>query len=317
MDKLSESQAKDIQRALDWVRSWYEGRYKRKDANGKPYLSGTEYALIQNRLDNLKVIISKYPLLTLYQDVLDSKLHFHKSLPADYELTEKEANALKELSKGMIGMYSPLLREPAVFLNPEELLDSNLHWVKNEGNTIHGSLAKAAVHEITHAATTGFTRQEDAVKHSIKSPSFQQSNEYYDLPVEVYARIAELRYNLNADPSHVFTIEEIRQFRNKAEKDHKQYTKDIKSVGKKKIQTLEQLPLDGKLLDHQLFSRYSDEEIMHLLNDTACRELQDLDREHQWNIMDERTMLTRIEVPKELVEPLPKRVAVHMRIKVG
>ena len=310
------TESKDIQNAIKWVRSWYDKRYQQKDTKGMPYLTDTEYALIQNRLDDIEVIVSKYPLLTLYQEVIEGRLHLRKSLPDGYALTETETKALMDFSKDMIGMYSPLLREPAIFLNPEELLNSNLHWTQNEGNTIHGSLAKSVVHEATHAATSGFLNIDQTISNITGQNNNGQSVDYYDLPVEIYARISELRFMINADPSHVFTIDEIKELRKKAEKDQKLYSKEIKAIGKKNISDLQQLPLNGKILDHQIFTRYTDEQIMHLLNDTACRMSKDLDEEHQWNLPEPEVSLVTYKPTKFANHRQINECKTQMRFKV-
>ena len=178
-----------------------------------------------------------------------------------------EVKKLKQASKDMVGFYSPSLKEPNVFLNPKELLDANLHWEQSRTGTVNGTLSKAAVHEITHAVTAGM-RNELVVEGSLSQLTVRTRDDYWDHPSEIYARIAELRYNLNVEPGHVFTEQEVSKIRARCEQDLKQYKKEVKEIGKKQFKSLDQLPLDGKVIDHQLFIRYSDKEIMHLLNDT-------------------------------------------------
>lgn len=40
-------------------------------------------------------------------------------------------------------------------------------------------------------------------------------DDYLDKPSEIYSRLMELRYNNNLDPNHEYTLEEVRELRNK------------------------------------------------------------------------------------------------------
>lgn len=303
-----------ILKAIDWVQQWYTERSKLLRLDGFPYLTENEAQLIQNRFSELKVILSEHPYLELYQEVLAGRLHLRTSLPESYQLTPAEVKKLKQASKSMVGFYSPSLKEPNVFLNPTELLDANLHWEKSQSGTVNGSLSKAAVHEITHAVTAGM-RNELVVEGSLSQLTVCTRDDYWDHPSEIYARIAELRYNLNVEPGHVFTEQEVRKIRARCEQDLKQYKQEVKEIGKKQIKSLNQLPLDGKLIDHQLFIRYSDNEIMHLLNDTALRDSRELDREHQSGINIDKPVLSQLEVSRLSVEPRLKRNVGTLRLK--
>lgn len=305
----------DVLKAIDWVQQWYAERAKLMRPDGFPYLTENEAKLIQNRFSELKVILSEHPYLELYQEVLAGRLHLRGSLPESYQLTPSEVKKLKQASKDMVGFYSPSLKEPNVFLNPKELLDANLHWEQSRTGTVNGSLSKAAVHEITHAVTAGM-RNELVVEGSLSQLTVRTRDDYWDHPSEIYARIAELRYNLNVEPGHVFTEQEVSKIRARCEQDLKQYKKEVKEIGKKQFKSLDQLPLDGKVIDHQLFIRYSDKEIMHLLNDTALRDPRELDREHQPDIHMDRPVLTKLEAPRLPVEPRLKREVGSIRLKV-
>lgn len=312
-EKLTDNELAEIQKAIDWAKAWYAGRYKQTDANGMAYLTETEHQLIQDRLSNLKVFLAKYPFVELYQQVLSGNLHFRKALPEGYQLTDKEKQKLIAASKDLIGCYSPLLREPAIFINRDELLDSNLHWEKNESETIYGSLGKAVVHEATHAATSGMIRQDILINNSLDDLTRARTDNYFDQPAEIYARLNELRYSVNADPSHVFTLKEVQQLRKKAEEDMRSFQKEVKQIGKKNIKSLDQLPLRNRVFDHQLFIRYSDDEILRMLNNTAYRDPRELDLEHRDFRMQEQRYLTHLEEPR--LQTKPKIIEAQKSVK--
>ena len=85
---------------------------------------------------------------------------------------------------------------------------------------------------------------------------------------------------MGKEPTHIFTLEEVKEFRAKLEHNLEDYRKEVTSVGRKNFKNEQQLPLQDKAFDHHIFSRYTDEQILHLLNDVVINERPDLDEEH-------------------------------------
>ena len=84
-------------------------------------------------------------------------------------------------------------------------------------------------------------------RHPVLSPisnvQLQNTTEpdsYYDSITEIYARLMQLRYDNNLDPSHTYTQEELEAMKN-----------------------------DPNFKDHHIFNRYTDESILMLLNEIA------------------------------------------------
>lgn len=258
----------EVQQAVSWTSAWYAARFRLKAPDGQPYLTEMEHRLIQDRLRAMRVVLSPEPFVELYRQVLAGNLHLRTALAPGYVLDDKEVKRLRRKAKDLVGFHAPLVKEPNVFINPDELLQANLRWEESRAGTVYGSLSKAVVHELTHALTAGM-RQDRVVERCLDPLTRQWNDGQYDQPNEIYARIAELRYSLRVEPGHLFTLKEVRALRARAEQETKAYKQEIQGMGKGRIKSLFSLPVKGRLLDHQLFIRYSDEEILKLLNDLA------------------------------------------------
>ena len=258
----------EVRRAISWTSTWYAARFALKAPDGQPYLTETEHRLIQDRLSAMRVVLSTEPFVDLYRQVLAGDLHLRTALRPGYQLDDREVKRLRCKGRDLIGFHAPMVKEPNVFLNPKELLQANLRWEESHAGTVYGGLAKAVVHELTHALTAGM-RQDRVVEFCLNPLTHQWQDGLFDQPNEIYARIAELRFNLQVEPGHLFTLKEVRELRRRVEEDTKAYKQEIKGIGKGRIKHLRALPVKGRLLDHQLFIRYTDEEILKLLNDLA------------------------------------------------
>lgn len=75
---------------------------------------------------------------------------------------------------------------------------------------------------------------------NVKLQNTTEPDSYFDSISEIYARLMQLRYDNNLDPSHTYTKEEINAMRN-----------------------------DPYFKDHHIFDRYTDESILMLLNEVA------------------------------------------------
>lgn len=100
---------------------------------------------------------------------------------------------------------------------------------------------QSKIHDRSHLFRRFVKQVKYNPKYSLDSNSIDLN--YWDTDGEIYGRLGLFRFNNKIDPSHTYTLEEIKQMRNNP---------DIK--------------------DEDLFSRYTDEFILHLLNDVAYNE---------------------------------------------
>ena len=108
---------------------------------------------------------------------------------------------------------------------------------------------------------------------------------YWDRPDEIYARLNELRYRFHVDPTHVFTLDEVKDMRRQVLRNVQDYEE---SVERKEAQDTNRsliAPESRKPFDHNIFERYTSQEILFLLNNTASvrRNLDTIDQLHQEN----------------------------------
>lgn len=119
-------------------------------------------------------------------------------------------------------------------------------------------------------------------------------DEYLDNPQEIYARLMQLRYSINADPNHKFTKEEIQNIK-KEHLDHYTLTNRLKNSEGKGSFSVSQFDKDGKIIQsepfnpeykivpeestvtphynkentYNLLNRYSDDFLLYLFNNVA------------------------------------------------
>lgn len=265
-------EANEVEKGIDWLQNWYATRKDMKSPDGRPFLTDAEYRNIEHTLKNLKVTLTNDIKTNLRKQIQNGIIKF-KSSKAKY----KAIMAADQVDRS-VGLSVLSSTEPHVFINPKELLYSNLHWEESKMGTISGPLSKAVIHEATHAAT--YSRRHESVVDQIANADKRNKDPYFDMPSEIYACLNELRYAMGKEPTHIFTLEEVKEFRAKLEHNLEDYRKEVTSVGRKNFKNEQQLPLQDKAFDHHIFSRYTDEQILHLLNDVVINERPDLDEEH-------------------------------------
>lgn len=129
------------------------------------------------------------------------------------------------------------------------------------------------VHEWTHAARP--YEQIAKVKEIIDRWARIMRDDYLDKPSEIYSRLMELRYNNNLDPNHEYTLEEVRELRNKNHtgdyliRTKNQYYKSNPSIPEKVEPIEKAIDLNLYKGAEELFERYNDSTIQSLLNDVA------------------------------------------------
>lgn len=132
------------------------------------------------------------------------------------------------------------------------------------------------------------------VKQNVKQVLPIVPDEYLDNPQEIYARLMQLRYSINADPNHKFTKEEIQNIK-KEHLDHYTLTNRLKNSEGKGSFSVSQFDKDGKIIQsepfnpeykivpeestvtphynkentYNLLNRYSDDFLLYLFNNVA------------------------------------------------
>lgn len=135
------------------------------------------------------------------------------------------------------------------------------------------------VHEWTHAARPyeQIAKVKEIIDRWGLRPGIMR-DDYLDKPSEIYSRLMELRYNNNLDPNHEYTLEEVRELRNKnhtgdylIRTKNQYYKSNINNPSiPEKVEPIEKA-IDLNLYKgaEELFERYNDSTIQSLLNDVA------------------------------------------------
>lgn len=257
-----------LKEGITRLKEWYVRRARLVRPDGTSYLTPNELRIVSDRLDSVSVLLSRYPYLTLYEGLKEGRFHLHRHLQANHPLSVCSDRELKRMSEHYFALTSLDIVEPVIIVNVSALWEANRHWASNPHGLVYGSLQQVAVHEATHAATSG-QRQDLVVQSLLSGLTVTLSDPYLDQPNEIYARVNELRYSLGVDPSHMFTLEEVKALRKRAKADLKAYKGELRAIGLRNIKHFSELPFEGKLIDPTLFLRYSDEEILGFLNWTA------------------------------------------------
>lgn len=92
----------------------------------------------------------------------------------------------------------------------------------------------AFIHERTHSLKA------DAQKNAIEQLNLKLKDSYYDNPSEIYSRLMEFRYANKLNPNKIYTIEDVKKFKE-----------------------------DPNVHDFELLDRYSEEDVLKLLNEIA------------------------------------------------
>lgn len=156
-----------------------------------------------------------------------------------------------------------------------------------------------AIHEWTHSSLPDaqekvIKKYQDNFGDTVYDNKTIVPDEYLDNPQEIYARLMQLRYSINADPNHKFTKEEIQNIK-KEHLDHYTLTSRLKNSEGKGSFSVSQFDKDGKIIQsepfnpeykivpeestvtphynkentYNLLNRYSDDFLLYLFNNVA------------------------------------------------
>lgn len=156
-----------------------------------------------------------------------------------------------------------------------------------------------AIHEWTHSSLPDAQEKvikeyQDIFGNTIYDNKTVIPDEYLDNPQEIYSRLMQVRYSINADPNHKFTKEEIQNIK-KDLIDHYTLTNRLKGKDGKGSFSTSQFNKDGKITQtepfnpeykivpeestatphykeentYNILNRYSDDFLLHLFNNVA------------------------------------------------
>lgn len=286
------------------LREWLEDRKK----SGKIIDNGQDYARAIQNIDGIQVFVTEKGTSRYVEALEKGELHFRDSIIRTYGSKENALKALKAAmaargeSDGNIGFNArAVVKEPTVFINIA-------NYKKNKGHIELRPLSSLVLHEAAHAADLRFSENMVSVIGNKEVNSGVEYDAYKDSGMEIYARLMQMRKDLALDADKVFTLEDVAAMRRKCMEKRAAYKKQqqekdnaakVLSNGADALpggatvlsEKAEALPGEAAVLSEQMkpgqdigeiydglapqdidtmiFERYSDEQIMHLLNDVS------------------------------------------------
>ena len=268
---------RELNEAKTFLKEWYQGRSGETGPDNIPYLTADELRYRLDNIDNAIVIQDENPPQRLLEMVGNDEVELRNPAMKQTFMLKLNELTVSNDQFAFIGLSSKYIKQPVIVISPQNLLEANIDFRRNEGKIIPGTLQSLLIHELGHIANPDelqLGRVKEILKHHNGDLSYRTD------PREVYTRIMQLRKLVRADPTHKFTIAEIKEIRKRIREDQKAYSKELKEAKKQGIKGLKDLPLDDKLFDPMLFQEFSDKEIMELLNGTAMRSTRELHNEH-------------------------------------
>lgn len=294
----------EVYNGLFSLREWLEDRKK----SGKIIDNGQDYAQAIQNIDGIQVFVTEKGTSRYVEALEKGELHFRDSIIRTYGSKENALKALKAAmaargeSDGNIGFNArAVVKEPTVFINIA-------NYKKNKGHIELRPLSSLVLHEAAHAADLRFSENMVSVIGNKEVNPGVEYDAYNDSGMEIYARLMQMRKDLALDADKVFTLEDVAAMRRKCMEKRAAYEKRQKekdnaaTVLSEKAEALpeeaaampeaatvlseeagampEQMKprqdigeiYDGLApqdIDTMIFECYSDEQIMHLLNDVS------------------------------------------------
>lgn len=294
----------EVYNGLFSLREWLEDRKK----SGKIIDNGQDYAQAIQNIDGIQVFVTEKGTSRYVEALEKGELHFRDSIIRTYGSKENALKALKAAmaargeSDGNIGFNArAVVKEPTVFINIA-------NYKKNKGHIELRPLSSLVLHEAAHAADLRFSENMVSVIGNKEVNPGVEYDAYKDSGMEIYARLMQMRKDLALDADKVFTLEDVAAMRRKCMEKRAAYEKRQKekdnaaTVLSEKAEALpeeaaampeaatvlseeagampEQMKprqdigeiYDGLApqdIDTMIFECYSDEQIMHLLNDVS------------------------------------------------
>lgn len=283
------------------LREWLEERKK----SGKIIDNGQDYAQAIQNIDGMQVFVTEKGEARLVEALEKGELHLRDEVIRHFGSEEeslKEVKAAMAARRGSAIGFNPraFIKEPAVFINIA-------NYKKSKGSIEVRPLSSLVLHEAAHAADLRFSENMVSAIGNKEVNSGVKYSAYKDSGMEIYARLMQMRKDLALDADKVFTLEDVAAMRRKCMEKRAAYKKQRQekdnatevlpdgtdvlpggaAVLSEKSEALpeeaamfEQMKLrlavgeiyDGLApqdIDTMMFERYSDEQIMHFLNDVS------------------------------------------------
>ena len=274
------------------LREWLEDRKK----SGKIIDNGQDYAQAIQNIDGIQVFVTEKGTSRYVEALEKGELHFRDSIIRTYGSKE---NALKALKAAMAARGD---NECITTLKTDgyHRLKKDMEK-KNKGHIELRPLSSLVLHEAAHAADLRFSENMVSVIGNKEVNPGIEYDAYKDSGMEIYARLMQMRKDLALDADKVFTLEGVAAMRRKCMEKRAAYEKRQKEkdnaakvlpdgadalpggaavLSEKAAAMPEQMKprqdigeiYDGLApqdIDTMIFERYSDEQIMHLLNDVS------------------------------------------------
>ena len=145
-------------------------------------------------------------------------------------------------------------------INPSKVPDnaSGVYYPFGRRIFLTDGSTSTAIHEWTHSSLPDaqekvIKKYQDNFGDTVYDNKTIVPDEYLDNPQEIYARLMQLRYSINADPNHKFTKEEIQNIK-KEHLDHYTLTNRLKSSEGKGSFSVSQFDKNGKIIQSEPFN---------------------------------------------------------------
>lgn len=263
---ITPEQTEEIKEGVDWLKNWLTERNKAgkfaDEEKGK-------FDECMNKLENVTIRISNNHHQQLMEELRAGTLHLTEEAIETYGKGDEqkaienfEQYHLESLSgKNIAGQWVQEIAEPTVFVNLNLCTDVE-----------HG-LSSIVTHETTHLlsidksetiSTANILGDNEGLFFEKGDTAYIKENirkdDYWDSGNEIYARIMQMRTDLGLDPNKIYTPEDVAKIREQALKAQEKYEQDLKTNPD---------TLRPKEIPTKIISRYTDEQISFLLNETA------------------------------------------------
>lgn len=276
---FSEMVKESIQKGISWLHNWYQNRFEMTQPNGDPLLSDEAKQQIRERLRDMRIYGGDQAVDDIQRGIANGELH-PTPLGVESWKDDKYLENLRQHTQDVDHLAATWsnLEEKPIYLNEQHILTNQPNGYRSkEGQLIGvvGPVDEFAVHEATHVTDLD-PHTDDRVGYITNTDILSS---YRNQPREIYARLNNLRYRMQVDPTHVFTVEDVAALRKKCEADMRYFVEKCKEPNVD-FQKLVSEP--GRLYDDMLFDRFTDEQICRLLNEVAQqRDIKQLDEFHQ------------------------------------
>ncbi len=274
--------AGDLHRSMEWLSHWYSQRTNYKLGEGLGIVGKVDVYNVKAKLSKTWVCANKGGAACIRQALQQGELSTLASEEelADYGLSpdgqvvdESQFNKLFVLSDEVAGRFIPIFDVPVVIINTDLI-----HQKQAEGLPIYAG--DTLIHELTH----GLERTAD---ERIAEKMINQKDAYLDAGDEVYARLNEVRAHYQLDPTKAVTLDDIQSMRQRMQVEKQAFLNKRSELDRDKAHMKGALvpelfnALPKILVVDKVLSRYSDEELLKLFNETAMLPTRDmLDEEH-------------------------------------